>query len=176
MYVRSFWDCAVPTDVSSFASMRHHSNLGFETSSAQRSFIASCILKMHCLWDPLYFHRQTQPNRLPLPNMDGLSPIADVETSFSTQHGELDLPDLDVSYSSSGTPRLPAQQHTIESEPLAYFRWDVWFSKGKGHLVVYVMQSGVSYNGRETADGVSGIATSEQLSQDSLQSLCTRAR
>lgn len=54
--------------------------------------------------------------------MDGLSPIADVETSFSTQHGELDLPDLDMSYSSSGTPRLPAQQNAIESEPLAYFR------------------------------------------------------
>lgn len=45
---------SVPTDVSSFASMRHHSNLGFETSSAQRSFIASYIyLGMHCPWIPL---------------------------------------------------------------------------------------------------------------------------
>lgn len=68
--------------------------------------------------------------------MDGLSPIADVdmETSFSTQHGDLGFPDLDVSYGSGGTPRPPVQQYgqqyneagnglpIIENEPLAYFK------------------------------------------------------
>ena len=75
-------------------------------------------------------------NRAPLPGMEGLSPIADVEreseASFSTQHGELlEFPDLDVSYgSSSGTPRGPRvgggqgsiHSPVLESEPLAYLR------------------------------------------------------
>lgn len=87
----------------------------------------------------LYYanHYNRQPGRLPLPAMDGLSPIADVdretEGSFATQHGDIGLPDLDASYGS--TPRsLPAyptteqllcdgdKSPTIESEPLAYLR------------------------------------------------------
>ena len=63
--------------------------------------------------------------------MEGLSPIADVdresEASFTTQHGELEFPDLDVSYGSSGTPRGVGQgdrvcSPALESEPLAYLR------------------------------------------------------
>ena len=75
-------------------------------------------------------HRQTSgAHRVPLPAMDGLSPIADVdretESSFNTQYGDLGLPDLDVSY---GTPQdQPGQREpcdhlspSTQCEPLAY--------------------------------------------------------
>ena len=60
--------------------------------------------------------------------MEGLSPIADrTEASFDTQHGDLEFPDLDVSYGSSGAPQGNCchEAHcspVLESEPLAYLR------------------------------------------------------
>ena len=63
--------------------------------------------------------------------MEGLSPIADrTEVSFDTQHGDLEFPDLDVSYGSSGAPQGYHQGNcheahcspVLESEPLAYLR------------------------------------------------------
>lgn len=79
-----------------------------------------------------YSHRQAGPSKLPPLSMGGLSPIPDVdketETSFGTQPGDLEFPDLDVSYGSTGTPRalrlggVASNSPSIESSPRAYFR------------------------------------------------------
>ena len=145
-YWKWFSECDVITytnvDVSSFASGRNQSNLGFDTSSAQR-----CVLSLAHPPPPpppsltlsLYLTTTSQcrqssgPHRVQLPPMmEGLSPIADqTEASFNTHHGDLEFPDLDVSYGSvTGTPAgHPASSHNthnspaLESEPLAYLRW-----------------------------------------------------